>query len=305
MMPQRPLGATGLQVSVVGFGGAPIGFGDPARQATFVPLVRRALDLGITFFDTAPDYRRSEELIGQAIHSRRADVVLATKVGRLQIPNGATWDVREDWSEAGVLRTIEASLRRLRTDYLDLVQLHSPPRWVLDDGAALRGLLRAQEVGKVRHLGVSADGAEAWRALELGVFATLQVSYSILQQEPGAELLPAAAARGMGLIIKQPLANGIPAMPERPSDPDWAWKWDLAQRMEWPAPETPRERLNLALRWLLANPLVSTAIVGTTRPDHLKANAAAATVPPLDEATVRRVQDGYAAARQQLLGERS
>ena len=297
MIPQRPLGNTGLRVSVLGFGGASIGFADPARQGEFVPLVQRALALGITFFDTAPDYRRSEELIGEALRGRRGDVVLATKVGRTQHWDGAGWQVTEDWSEVGVLRSVEASLRRLQTDALDLVQLHSPPMWVLDDGGALRGLQRAQAAGMVRHIGISADGAEAWRALALDAFATLQVSYSILQQEPGDDLLPAAAARGMGVIVKQPIANGIPEMGTRPEHPDWSWKWDVAQRLDWPALGGATGRIHVALRWLLANPLVSTAIVGASRIAHLDANVAAATAPPLDDESVRRIRAAFLAAR--------
>lgn len=297
MIPQRTLGATGLRVSALGFGGAPIGISEDARAETVVPLLRRAVDLGITFFDTAPDYRRSEELIGLALGGRRSDVVLATKCGRLQSWNGTEWEVREDWTEDGVYRSIEASLGRLGTGYLDLVQLHSPPMWVLDEGAALRGLRRAQAAGRVRHIGVSADGDEARRALELDEFATLQVSYSVLQQEAGADLLPLAAAKGVGVIVKQPLANGIPGIRERPGHPDWILKWEFAQRIAWPAPDSPRRRLELTLRWLLADPLIGTAIVGTTRRDHLEANVAAASAPPLDPGVRRRLQEAYRAAR--------
>ncbi len=282
---------------MLGFGGAPIGFSEHQDEAQFVALIRRAIDLGITFFDTAPVYRGSEGVLGRALRGRRAEVVLATKVGRLQARSARGWLVREDWSEAGVLATVEGSLRRLGTEYLDLVQLHSPPREVLDDGDALRGLLRAQRAGLVRHIGVSADGDEARRAIELGLFASLQVSYSLLQQEPGTDLLPLAAERGMGIIVKQPLANAIPALRERPDHPDWSWKWDLAQRLDWAPAETADRRLDLALRWLLANPLVSTAIVGTTRPEHLEANVAAALASPLDAATVERFARQYANAR--------
>lgn len=332
IIPKRALGDTGIWVSTLGYGGAPIGFASRAAETTFIPMLRRALDLGITFFDTAPDYRRSEELIGQAFRGRRGEVFLASKVGRVQTSRGAEWEVRQAWSEEDVLWTVERSLRRLGTDYLDLAQLHSPPPWVLKDGGALTGLQRARTAGKVRHIGISADGAEAWQALELGAFATLQVSYSILQQEPGADLLPAAAARGMGVIVKQPLANGIPELRERPSHPDWVRKWDIAQHMVWPegsaspdrwsspeanwpaergaspeesvSPGSPPGRLDVALRWLLANPLVSTAIVGTTRRRHLEANVAAATAPPLPAATVQRIQQAYTTAQQATcLGE--
>ena len=296
-IPRRPFGKTGLVVSALGFGGAPIGFAVPDRQSGFVQLVRRALEGGITFFDTAPDYRRSEELLGEALADRRSEVVLATKCGRLQTPNGGGWDVHEDWSRAGVLRTIEASLRRLRTDYLDLVQLHSPPLSVLEEGAAIQGLVQAREAGLVRHLGISADGDVARRAIELSVFETLQVSYSILEQEPGRDVLPAAAGLGIGIIVKQPLANGIPTKRERPEHADWVPKWEAARRMDWTAADETGGRLALALRWLLADPAVGTAIVGTTRPEHIDANVAASSAPPLDAAIVERMRASYASAR--------
>lgn len=305
MLPRRPLGKTGLVVSVLGFGGASIGFADPAREEGFVPLLRQALDLGVTFFDTAPDYRRSEALLGEALRGRRAEVVLATKCGRIQRRNGRAWDVEEDWSEAGVLGTIERSLRQLGTDYLDLVQLHSPPDWALEDGGAIRGLQRAKAAGIVRHIGLSADGDVAHRALALGVFETLQTSYSVLQQEPGANLIPEAVARGVGVIAKQPIANGIPTLRERPTHPDWAWKWDVARRMDWTGADEAGGRLALALRWLLANRDVGTAIVGTTRPENLAANVAVALASPLDTAVLQRMRDEYASARRAGEGRRT
>jgi aryl-alcohol dehydrogenase-like predicted oxidoreductase len=303
MMPQRPLGQTGLSVSLLGYGGAPIGFAAVPPADTFLPLLHQALDLGINFFDTAPDYRDSEALLGEALQGRREQVVLASKCGRIQRRTTSGWAVEEDWSEAGVRQMIEGSLRRLRTDYLDLVHLHSPPLWALDNGAALRGLQRAQAEGLVRHIGVSADNEVAWRALELGSFATLQLSYSILQQEPGAKLIPAAAASGIGIIVKQPVANGIADLPTRPGHPDWAGKWDIAQRIDWAQSGAAERRTDLALRWVLTNPLVSTAIVGTTDPQHLASNVALATLPPLDETTYQRIEAAYYAARQQLSEE--
>lgn len=305
MISRRLLGNTGFQVSVLGYGGAPIGFQPSADRSLYLSLVQRALELGINFFDTAPDYRESEVLLGEALRDRRGDVILATKCGRIQSWNGRAWDLHEDWSETGVLETIDRSLRCLRTDYLDLVQLHSPPLWVLEDGAALRGLLKAQAAGKVRQLGLSSEGAAAWRGLELGVFATLQVSCSLLQQVAGEALLPAAAARGLGLIIKQPLANAVPLMRTRPSHPDWSWKWDVSEQLDWASFDDADDRLAVMLRWLMANPLISTAIVGTSQRAHLEANAAAAAAGPLDAATAGRIQEAYrAAARFMPPGER-
>ncbi len=160
-VPKRPLGKTGLQVSVLGYGGAPIGFSEERNDEAFIALLHRAIEAGINFFDTAANYRLGETLMGQALEGKRAEVIIATKCGRLQRPSGQGWDEWEDWSEEAVVASIEASLRNLRTDYVDLAQLHSPPRWALERGEALRGLQRAQQAGKVRHIGLSADGPDA------------------------------------------------------------------------------------------------------------------------------------------------
>lgn len=303
---KRLLGNTGLLVSALGYGGAPIGFTDPSRQHDFTSLVHEALDAGINFFDTAANYRTSEELLGAALRDHRHAVVLATKCGRTQKQHGAIWEDGEDWSQQGVLSSVETSLRHLRTDYLDLIQLHSPPHRVLDEGEALRGLQRAQQAGKVRFIGVSADGLEAWHAIQLNVFSTLQISYSILEQEPGDDLLPAAHNLGMGVIVKQPIANAIPARAERPPHPDWWRKWEIARRMDWEAlgasgdGDNGEGRMCLALRWVLSNPAVSTAIVGTTNQEHLQANLEAANAPPLDVRTRQRVCDAYKEAGRAL-----
>jgi aryl-alcohol dehydrogenase-like predicted oxidoreductase len=290
----RTLGGTGLRVSVLGFGGACIGFAPMPDAPAFVRLLRRARALGINLFDTAPDYRDSEPLLGRAFRGRRADLVLA-KAGRVQRRVAGGWVAYELWAQAGVLRTIEESLRRLRTDYLDLVQLHSPPLRVLEDGQALAALERAQAQGKVRHIGISADGPEARHAIALGRFATLQISYSMLHQEPGDELLDLAVARRLGLIIKQPVANGLADRTERPPQPEWALQWEVAQRMDLSLLGAPGRRTEGALRWLVADPRIATAIVGTTQLAHLEGNVAVARQ-PMDGAGRQRLRDSYRAA---------
>ena len=300
MIRSRLLGRTGLAVSALGFGGAPLGFAPGVTERTAFRLLHQALSLGITFYDTAPDYRDSERLIGLAFAERRDEVVLATKVGRIQERDAAgEWAVRQEWSEAGVRASVEASLRRLQTDRLDLVQLHSPPMHVLERGEALQGLQRARQEGKVLHIGVSADGAEAEWAVQSGAFAALQVSYSVLQQGPSADgLLDGAAAAGMGVVAKQPVANGIADLRERPGHPDWSWKWDAAQRMDLAALGAPGARTAGALRWTLADPRIATAIVGTSNPDHLAANALAAHE-PLPRAAFDGLQHQFSRALQQ------
>lgn len=286
-----------MSVSLLGYGGAPIGFTSQEREESFIPMLQRAMDLGVNFFDTAANYRRSEELLGLALQGRRHEVILATKCGRIQAERAdGGWDEREDWSENGVLESVEASIGKLRTDYLDLVQLHSPPRWVLEDGSAILGLQRAQQQGKVRYIGVTADGPDAQYAVDMGVFDTLQISMSILEQEPADSIIPSAAEHGMGIIIKQPVANGAADMPERPIYPDWWRKWEAARRMDWAslgAAGAGGERMQMALRWVLANPFISTAIVGTTRLEHLEANVGAASMPLLEAALVERAREEY------------
>ncbi len=295
---KRVLGKTGLEVSALGFGGAPIGFNPQQDDSAFVHLLQVANEQGVNFFDTAPDYRRSEILMGQAFHGRRQEVILASKCGRIQTfgPNNV-WESAEDWSSSGILKMIEGSLKRLQTDYLDLVQLHSPPGQVLEDGGALAGALKAKEEGKVRWIGLSADGPEAIRAVEMGVFDTLQTSYSLLQQEAEEVLIPAAAAQGMGVIIKQPLANNIPNLKERPAHPDWKRKWDVAQQLDWELLSGPDDRLAIALRWVLSNPQVSTAIAGTSLLNHFKYNLAAANSGQLDESVITYCRAAYRQAR--------
>jgi aryl-alcohol dehydrogenase-like predicted oxidoreductase len=256
----RLLGATGLSVSSLGFGGAPIGFAAGGSRAEFVRLVRRACELGITFFDTAPDYRDSEAIIGEALaDARRAGGVatagtvatVATKVGRRQELRGGEWHVTEDWSRDAILRSIERSLEALRTDVLELVQLHSPSIEVLRRGDAQRTLELARDRGLVRHVGLSADGADAEVALGVGGFETLQISYNVLLEDSVGDLIERASEAGLGIIVKQPIANG-----------------SLGQ-------DTQR-----ALRWLLSDERLSTAIVGTTRLEHLEDNVAAAAFRP-------------------------
>lgn len=280
---RRPLGRTDLEVSALGFGGAPVGFAEGAdhRGAEFATLVREAVELGVTTFDTAPDYRDSERLIGEALAPMRDRVVVATKVGRTQHRSAEGWTVVEDWSPAALTASAERSLRRLGGQALDILQLHSPPRAVIEAGEALGALHRLRERGLVRAVGISADGDDAVRALELGGFDVLQTSYSLLQQQPGRALLDRCAELEVGVIAKQPLANAVVLLSERPAHPDSSWKWDLARRMAWPVHD-PDARLGFSLRWVLSDPRVATAIVGTSRLHNLRRNAVIASAPMLE-----------------------
>src|SRR5262249_38271330 len=162
-MERRRLGRTGLRVSVLGLGGSEIGY-EGASQAAVDRLLGSALDAGLNVIDTAECYDRSEELVGAALGARRAECLIFTKCG-----HAAGWG-RADWRMAPLLASIERSVKRLRTDRVDLVQLHSCDLSVLKRGEAIRALQAARERGLARFIGYSGDGAAARYAVECGAF---------------------------------------------------------------------------------------------------------------------------------------
>lgn len=278
-MRQRTLGRTGLAVSELGFGAWEIGWTPVEEGKEIGRLLNRALDCGINFVDSSAAYRWSEELIARYIGHRRHEFIFATKCGswRVQQADGE-WVQTLDYSAAAIAPQIDRSLQRLKTDCIDLIQLHSPSYDDLVHEDGLDGLKKAQEQGKVRFIGISADGDAAVKAVEMGAFDSLQITYNILQCEP-VSIIAAAREKGMGIIIKEPIAS---AMYER-SRPDGGQRdlWDVAQRRLGAETIGDLPRVEASLRWLLSNPDVHTAIVGTTNLDHLEANIASVERGPL------------------------
>ena len=237
-MNDRPLGATGLKVSEIGLGCSSLGanvFQDDSAASRRV--LERALEAGVTFFDTAATYGygSSEALIGEVLKGRRDKVVIATKGGQLTTTLGHYGKMllpvirplrpfiqalkgplrrkaahRCDFSVAHLTQALEASLERLQTDYIDLYQLHSPPREVLERGEVFEALDRWKSAGKIRCYGVSA------RTLDDGLFCldharvdALQVSFNLLEREAGDVLLPRARAAGVGIVARVPFGRGL------------------------------------------------------------------------------------------------
>jgi aryl-alcohol dehydrogenase-like predicted oxidoreductase len=194
---RRRLGKTGMEASVLGFGGSEIGY-QRASLKSVERLLGGALDAGLNVIDTAECYEDSEELIGRAVGGRRGDYHLFTKCGH------ARGEWRADWRAPALLRSIERSLKRLRTDRVDLVQLHSCSLDVLKRGDAVAALETARERGWTRFIGYSGDGAAAKWAVESGRFDTLQTSVSIADQEALDLTLPIARQRDIGVIAKRP-----------------------------------------------------------------------------------------------------
>ena len=270
-MRQRTLGRTGLEVSELGFGAWEIGWTPLEAGEEVGHLLNHALDSGINFVDSSAAYHWSEELIAKYIGHRRHEFVFATKCGswRVQQPDGE-WVQTLDYSAAAIAPQIDRSLQRLKTDYIDIMQLHSPSCDDLVKGDGIEGLKRAQEQGKVRFVSLSADGDAAVRAVEMGEFDTLQITYNILVPE-SAKIIAAARAKDMGIIIKEPIASAI--YEQAPPDDD-ARRWDLARKRLAPAVIGALPRVEASLRWLLNNPDVHSAIVGTTSLAHLRENIA-------------------------------
>ena len=311
------LGRTGLEVSRIALGC--MTYGDPQRgnhtwtldEEASRPLIRQALQLGISFFDTANVYSdgSSEEIVGQALAemTRREDVVIATKVhGRMRPgPNGA------GLSRKAILTEIDASLRRLGTDYVDLYQIHrwDPATPVEETLEALHDVVKA---GKARYVGASSMWAWQFaKSLYLADlrgwtrFVSMQNHYNLLYREEEREMLPLCADQGIGVLPWSPLARGRLTRPwdeatERSRTDEFGKTlYDTASsdrtvvdRVAEVAEARGVPRAQVALAWLLHQPVVTAPIVGASKPDHLD-DAVAAVGLRLDAEEVARLEDPY------------
>jgi len=293
-MEYRNLGRSGLSVSQIGLGGN--NFGWWADEEASIPVIHHAIDTGVNFIDTADIYDRghSEEYIGKAIKGRRANLIVATKFAN---PMG------EDPNERGgsrryVMRAVDASLKRLQTDYIDLYQMHLPdPTTPIEE--TLRALDDLVRGGKVRYIGCS--NFAAWQMCEalwtskvndLHPFVSAQPMYNILARQIERELVPCCQAYGIGIIPYSPLASGFltgkyrqgePA-PEGArlsgSDPRFQRvftedNWTKLAKLEDYAKEHDHTVGELAITWLLAKPMVATVIAGARKVEQVTANVAA------------------------------
>jgi aryl-alcohol dehydrogenase-like predicted oxidoreductase len=306
----RPLGQTGLTVSEIGFGAWGIGgrtsgttsYGDTDDRTSLAAL-DRALDCGITFFDTSAAYGdgHSEVLIGQAFAGRRDKVMVATKAGY------DSWDRRPDFSANAVVASTERSLARLRSDYVDLLQLHNPPAEALGDERLREALARLQGAGKVRAWGVSAKSpAEAIEALTAFGAPVVQANFNMMDVRAiDSGLLAEAERRGAGFIGRTPLCFGFlsgtitrqTAFP----DGDHRLGWSRAQLENWIdgtgellaaiGARPGRDGAQAALRFCLAQPALSSTIPGILTAAEAEENAAASGLGLLPPSAVAAVLD--------------
>jgi aryl-alcohol dehydrogenase-like predicted oxidoreductase len=268
-MEKRSFGKTDMQVSILGFGGAEIGL-EGAEEATVARLLGAALDAGLNVIDTAECYGNSEEMIGKTVSQRRADFHLFTKCGH---PHGM--ESGANWSRASILESIERSLRRLRTDHVDLVHLHSCSEATLKKGEVIAGLEAARAKGHTRYLGYSGDSHAARFAVECGAFDSLQTSINIADQEAIDLTLPQAHAKKMGVIAKRPVANVAWKSGHKPPNSYHQTYWDRLQTLRYPFLQSAQleKSVALALRFTISVPGVCTAIVGTKNPARWEENA--------------------------------
>ncbi|HTS50004.1 MAG TPA: aldo/keto reductase [Bryobacteraceae bacterium] len=283
-MEKRKLGKTGMDVTVLGFGAAEIGFrGVP--QDTVDRLINGALDAGLNIIDTAECYPASEEKIGQAVSSRRDEFFLFSKTGH----EGDG----DHWNPAKMAAAVDRSLKLLQTDRLDLLQLHSCSEEQLRQGHVVEVVQRARDAGKTRFIGYSGDGRAALHAVESGVFDTLQISVSIADQEALDLVLPAAQKRGLGVIAKRPIANAIWKQSSKP-DPYYQAYWERLHQLDYDFLKGDlKQAVGTALRFTLSADGVHTAIVGTTQPGRWRENAELLKAGPLDESAIQAIRSRW------------
>lgn len=314
-MEHARLGTTGLKVSRLALGC--MSYGDPTRglhgwtldETASAPFFRQAIDLGITFWDTANVYQQgtSEEFIGRAIreYSRREDIVLATKVsGKMHDGPGGS-----GLSRAAIMEQVDASLARLGTDYIDVYYVHrfDPDTPVEETMRALDDLVRA---GKVRYLGASSMFAWQFAKLQTAArlggwtpFSAMQDQYNLLKREEEREMIPLCSDLGVGLVPYSPNGKGRLARPrgqssDRASVDVVAKAFDsdldapIIDVVERIADERNVPMAAIALAWVLHNPTVSAAVVGATKPTHLT-DAVAALDLELTPDDIQRLEAPY------------
>jgi aryl-alcohol dehydrogenase-like predicted oxidoreductase len=298
MIQQRNVGKSGLRVSSIGLGCN--NFGRSLDLAASRPVIHKALDLGITFFDCADVYGRrggAETILGEVLGPRRKDIVLATKFGRRMDDAGRLMG----GSRRYIFTAVEASLRRLQTEWIDLYiyHLHDPLTPIEETVRALDELVRA---GKVRHVGCShppawivVDALRHARADGLTGFVACEDEYNLLARDVERELMPALRTHGLGLLAYYPLASGLLTGKYKRGEPfpagsrfatvkDRDYVGDFISEANWVrldrltafAHERGHRLIELAMSWLVANPLVTCAIVGATSAEQLEENVRAA-----------------------------
>jgi aryl-alcohol dehydrogenase-like predicted oxidoreductase len=302
------LGRTGLKVSKLGFGALELRgpFGRPTGRhvddATAEAILNQVVDSGINLIDTSPDYGSSEELIGRHLSYRRDEYLLASKCGCLIRTHDSLLDGQHDFGRANVRAGVEQSLRRMRTDHLDLVQFHaSPSRATLEQNDSVAELLALRDQGKLHFIGMSGTLPNIDDHIAMGVFDVFQIPYSAVERAH-EEVISRATAAGAGTIIRGGVARGVPVaeqgvierLPERVRG-FFRVRRNLFEEAGLENLLEGISRMEFMVRFTISHPDMHTTIVGTANTEHLAENLAAAAKGPLPS-------DLYAEAKRRLSG---
>ena len=328
-MRQRRIGQTDLHASELGLGCAKLS-GSVSKSVSSkeaIQLLHGAFDQGINFFDTADSYGggKSEELLGEAFHDRRDQVIFASKAG-YRVSAAAGWALRikpllkplissmgwmkravrqarstqkpQDFSPEYLTQAIEGSLKRLQTDYLDLFQLHNPPLTVIEQDEVFDVLGRLKEQGKIRFYGISCRSIdEAAPSMRWADVSTIQIPVSLVEQRAIGDVFPQAEQRGVGIIARQPLASGFLARSAEDVEIDLTTIDEHQAEQQLAAARTyqflsngSRTLAEAALRFVLQQEEVAVTLVGTSNPHHLQSNLAVLNTSPLTEEEIAAVR---------------
>lgn len=293
-LPTATLGRTGLTVTRLGYGamevrGTRIWGGRPVTEEEANRILNAVVDSGITFIDTANDYGRSEEFIGKYLSHRRGEFVLATKCGcKVTYKDENTDETPHEWTRENLFRGLNESLARMKTDYVDVMQLHNPSVEQCEQGDLVNALKEMKAQGKVRWIGCSSTSPHIETYIDWGVFDVFQIPYSALERVH-EEVIQKAADSGAGVIVRGGVARGEPGAGLGNQD-----RWTVFEKAKLDELlESGESRTSFLLRFTLNHPGMSTNIVGTKNPKHLTENVAAAQRGPLPDAV-------YAEAKRRL-----
>lgn len=286
-IPLRKLGRTGAEVSVLAYGSlelyGPPFRGQPGVTAEEVDAIMRALiDSGVNYVDTGPDYGQAEETIGKYLSAHRDDWFIASKCGCVETDMDQPRAVGDpipphDYRPATIIANVEESLRRLRTDHLDLLQIHmNPSRTVLESLGTVEALLTLQEQGKTKFIGCSSGLPELRDHIEMGVFDAFQLPYSAIDRQHERAISDAVAS-GAGVVTRGAFGPDRASAALRPGRLEWS-VLDSPAVLELRDGMSPYEFM---LRFTISHPDVTAAMVGTKRPSELASNIAAVSRGPL------------------------
>jgi aryl-alcohol dehydrogenase-like predicted oxidoreductase len=276
-MPTAILGRTGLSITRLGYGGA---HRRPQTDESARVVHEAVLNAGINFIDTADDYGNSEELIGRFLSGRSSEFYLATKCG--------SSDSGHVWTRENCLRNVDESLRRLKSDHVDVMQLHNPSVAECESGGLVEALQEMKRQGKVRWIGASTTLPHLSVYLEWGVFDVFQIPYSALERDH-EDWIRKAAEAGIGIVIRGGVALGEPG-----AGIGKAERWEKFEEAGLDElRDEGDDRTAFLLRYTLTHPHADTIIVGTTNTDHLRQNVDAVLRGPL-------TSDTYAEAKRRL-----